>query len=217
MTFKLIDPSKWNRKEYFEHYRNAIPCTYSITLNLNITHLYSVIKKRDIKLYPATIYLLSLIVNKYDEFRMALDESGNVGVFDLLHPSYTVLQKKSGTFTNIWTEFSSDFSKFYQDFLSDVQNYSEMDGFFAKPNAPLNTFPISSLPWISFNGFNLNIPKGVDYLLPIFTMGKFFEQNGQKWLPLAIQAHHSVCDGYHIGLFVNDLQEAMDTFPLTKP
>jgi chloramphenicol O-acetyltransferase type A len=30
--------------------------------------------------------------------------------------------------------------------------------------------------------------------------------NGQLQLPVAIQVHHAVCDGYHIGKFVERVQ-----------
>lgn len=208
--FILIDISKWDRKEYFEFYLTQVPCTYSMTLNLDLTSLLQEIKKREIKLYPTMIYLLSRIVNKHEEFRTSIDADGKVGVFDLLHPCYTIFQKDSETFTNIWTEYTPVFSEFYTQYLQDVQNYGEVKSFTAKPNVPSSTFTISSIPWVSFTGFNLNLPKSTDYLLPIFTTGKYFEQHGKIWLPLAIQVHHAVCDGFHAARFVNELQDAMN-------
>lgn len=211
MGFKLIEVSKWNRKEYFDHYLNHVACTYSMTLNLDLTALINEIKREEIKLYPTMIYLLSTIVNKHEEFRTALDTTGNVGVFDHLHPSYTIFQKDCEMFTNIWTEYTPSFSEFYKRYLLDIQNYGEVKSFLAKPNVPSNVFNISSIPWVSFTSFNLNLPKVLDYLLPIFTTGKYFEQNGKIWLPIAIQVHHAVCDGFHIARFINQLQEAMNT------
>ena len=41
---------------------------------------------------------------------------------------------------------------------------------------------------------------------------KFFERDGKRLLPLAIQVHHAVCDGYHIGVFVEKLQGYIDRF-----
>lgn len=76
---------------------------------------------------------------------------------------------------------------------------------------PPNVFTISSIPWVSFTGFNLNLPKATDYLLPIFTTGKYFQENGKTWLPIAIQVHHAVCDGYHLSRFVNELQKSIHT------
>ncbi len=44
--------------------------------------------------------------------------------------------------------------------------------FSRKENIPPNVFPISSIPWTSFTGFNIN--NDADYLLPIITCGKYF-------------------------------------------
>ena len=62
------------------------------------------------------------------------------------------------------------------------------------------------VPWVEFTNFNINVFDDGKFLLPIFTMGKFFERDGKRLLPLAIQVHHAVCDGYHIGVFVEKLQ-----------
>nr|AIA18615.1 Chloramphenicol_Acetyltransferase_CAT [uncultured bacterium] len=212
MKFELIDVSTWSRREYFDHYLNKIPCTYSMTANLDATHLLREIKKKDIKLYPTMLYLLSMVVNRHDEFRTAIDPNGDVGVFDLMHPIYTIFQKESESFTNIWTEYHVDFSEFYKAYLDDIQKYSDVKKFIAKPDGPPNVFTISSIPWVSFTGFNLNIAKADNYLLPIFTTGKYFEQNDRKWLPISIQVHHAVCDGFHAARFMNELQEAMNHF-----
>ena len=77
---------------------------------------------------------------------------------------------------------------------------------------PENTFDISMIPWFTFSCFNLNIKNDGKYLLPIFIMGKVFENNGKKMLPLAIQVHHAVCDGYHIGLFLEGLESDIACF-----
>lgn len=214
MKFEFVDVSNWARKEYFDRYLNITPCSYSMTLNLDITGLIRQIKHNNIKLYPVTIYLLSKIVNKYEEFRTAIDENGNVGLFDWMSPMYTIFQKDTGTFTSIWTEYCPNFSEFYQNYMIDIQTYSSVKQFLAKSNPPANIFTISSIPWVNFSGFNLNLPKATSYLLPIFTTGKYFEQNDKIWLPIAIQVHHAVCDGFHIARFVNELQEAITQFKL---
>lgn len=210
--FKPIEISQWNRREYFEHYLNQVPCSYSMTLNLDLTALLKEIKKRDIKLYPTMIYLLSTVVNRHEEFRTAIDKDARVGVFDFLHPSYTIFQNSTETFTNVWTEYTQSFLEFYRQYESDVKNYGATKGFMGKPDTPSNVFTISSIPWVSFTGFNLNLPKAADYLLPIFTTGKYFHENDKTWLPIAIQVHHAVCDRFHLARFVNELQETMNTF-----
>ena len=41
-------------------------------------------------------------------------------------------------------------------------------------------------------------------------MGRFYQENGKTWLPLAIQVHHAVCDGFHVYRFARELQELID-------
>ena len=84
-------------------------------------------------------------------------------------------------------------------------------------------FPNCSTYWNLFNyllltmiyASSMNVANVFDegkFLLPIFTMGKFFERDGKRLLPLAIQVHHAVCDGYHVGVFVEKLQGYIDQF-----
>ncbi|MED1449061.1 CatA-like O-acetyltransferase, partial [Bacillus pacificus] len=82
--------------------------------------------------------------------------------------------------------------------------YANVHGLFTKENIPPNVFPISSIPWTSFTGFNIN--NDADYLLPIITCGKYFNEKNKVMLPVSLQVHHSVCDGYHASRFIEDLQ-----------
>lgn len=93
-----------------------------------------------------------------------------------------------------------------------MHEYGSINRMIAKPNPPSNTFPVSMIPWSRFDAFNLNIQKGYEYLFPIFTLGKFDVINGRCLLPLAVQVHHAVCDGFHISRFFNELQKLIEQF-----
>ena len=206
MNFKIIDKETWSRKEYFQHYFSEIPCTYSMTTKLDITKL----KNSNKKLYPTMLYLITKVVNNHNEFRTSFDTNGQLGIFDEMLPCYTVFNKETETFTNIWTEYCEDYDVFCKSYEKDIKMYSSVKKMIAKPDIPVNTFSVSMIPWTTFEGFNLNLQKGYDYLLPIFTMGKYYKENGKYFLPLAIQVHHAVCDGFHVCSFVNELQKLIE-------
>lgn len=206
MSFKIINKEKWDRKEYFEHYFSEVPCTYSMTVKLDITK----IKNSNKKIYPTMLYFITKVVNNHSEFRTAFNMDGELGVFDEMLPCYTVFNQDTETFTNIWTEYSDDYDTFCKSYEKDISLFSSVKSMIAKPNVPPNHFPVSMIPWTTFEGFNLNLQKGYNYLLPIFTMGKYSEINGQYLMPLAIQVHHAVCDGFHISRFVNELQKLIE-------
>ncbi|MDR7071668.1 type A chloramphenicol O-acetyltransferase [Fictibacillus barbaricus] len=205
MKFHYIDKDNWDRKEYFEHYLNQ-KCTFSITVNLDITLLLQQLKSRDIKLYPAFIYMVSRVVNSHKEFRTSFSDDGQLGFWKEMSPSYTIFHKDNKSFSSIWTNYSTRFARFYENFKEDGEKYGEKKGLFPKPDEPKNTFPISSIPWVNFTGFNLNINNDGNYLLPIITSGKYFTQDDNVWLPVSLQVHHGVCDGYHAGLFFEEMQ-----------
>lgn len=217
MDFAYIDLDHWARREHFNHYFSQVPCTYSMTTKLDITPIL----KSGHKLYPAMLYCISKTVNTHAEFRMSLDENGRLGYFSQMHPCYTIFHKDTETFSNIWTEFSADYTIFFERYQQDLKHYGTITHMDAKPNAPVNTFPVSMIPWEHFDGFNLNLQKGYQYLLPIFTMGKYVQQNGQYSLPISVQVNHAVCDGFHVCRFLSDLREAIqalgDNCPATTP
>lgn len=207
MAFKIIDRENWSRKEYFEHYFSNVPCTYSMTTKLDITKIIESKKK----LYPAMLYYLTTIVNRHVEFRIAFNKDNELGAYDEMLPCYTIFHKDTETFSNLWTVYCKDYEEFYKMYENDLRQYGNQKGMFGKPDVPDNCFTVSMIPWVSFEGFNLNLQKGYDYLLPIFTMGKYYEENGRILLPLAIQVHHAVCDGFYLCRFINELQELINS------
>lgn len=205
MEFKLVDINTWKRKEYFNHYYAAIPCTYSMTVKLDITR----VKEAGKKLYPTLLHAISTVVNLHNEFRTAFNSQGELGIYDVMYPCYTVFHKETEMFSNIWTPYFESYDSFVSAYENDLARYGAVEKMEAKPESPANTFPVSMLPWESFESFNLNLQKGYDYLLPIFTIGKYSQENGRYVLPLTIQVHHAVCDGFHVCRFIAELREIL--------
>ena len=205
MKWNKIEKSTWSRSDYYDHYHSHVPCSYSMTANLDI----SALRERKLKLYPTMLFVLSKVVNCHEEFRTAINSHGELGFYDVVFPSYTIFHQQTETFSNIWTEYCGDYQEFLKRYQEDITCYGDREGFIAKPNMPENVFTVSMIPWVTFESFHLHLPKSNDYLLPIFTMGRFFSQQHHTYLPLALQVHHAVCDGFHVGRFVNEVQELL--------
>ena len=142
MKFELVDRQNWKRKNYFKHYFKDVPCTYSMTVKIDITQIIEENKK----LYPSMIYCITSIVNKHEEFRTALDDEMRVGIFDEMIPCYTVFNKETECFSNIWTECAKSYEEFLKSYEEDMLKYGDCETFEGKPGAPANTFPISMIP-----------------------------------------------------------------------
>lgn len=154
--------------------------------------------------------MVTKAVNNNIAFRTCFNSQGELGYWEKVNPSYTIFNEESETFSSIWTETSDIFNQFYKDYETDLKKYKGKIGLFPKSPIPENTFPISMIPWSSFTSFNLNINNGGNFLLPIITAGKFVQKGNAIFLPVSLQIHHAVCDGYHAGLFMNYLQSFAD-------
>ncbi len=213
MLFNKIDLDNWSRKETYQSFMENNPCTYSITVNLDVSKFLPLTKSKNLKFFPSFLFALSHTVNRHKEFRMSFDKDKNLGYYSYSNPLFTVFHDETETFSTVWSEYDSDFDIFMQNYISDMAKYKN-DAKNSKPLNENNYFNVSLIPWTSFTGFNLNLQNGYDYLSPIFTIGKYFTDNDKTLIPLAIQAHHAVCDGYHISKFINDLQDLLYSFEI---
>lgn len=208
MNYKIVDMNKYVRKEHFEHYLMNVPCTYSMTIKIDITNLML----KQYKLYPMMLYCIGKAIKNHSEFRMDFNQEGKLIIYDTMNPCYTIFHKENNTFSNIWSSYNDDFNIFNNEYEKDLKEYGNILKFISKNNTPNNCYNVSMIPWTTFEGFNLNLNKGYDYLKPIFTLGKYYQDNKRTLLPLAIQVHHAVCDGFHVCSFINDLQNIINNF-----
>lgn len=212
MNYHLIDRKTWTREDYFNHFLH-LSTTYSVTVEVNITHLMEELTKRKLKFYPAVIFLLTKAVNKFEQFRMDFIEGETLVCWDKLVPIYTTMAEEGDLFQGNWlTENQLEtFDSCYSAYLENRKKHKKNTKMFPQGQPPQNSLSLSLLPWFSFSGFNLNIGNNNQpHLLPIITGGKITEKNGQKFLPLSVQVHHAVCDGYHVHLFLEEVERLID-------
>ena len=205
MAFQPIDLDRWERREYYLHFMNEVVCTWSMTVELDITPLAGQ------RLYPAMLWLLTGAVDRFPEFRTHLSPQGP-GIFDHMTPCYTIFNQEKKNFSTIWTEYDPDYREFLERYTAGAERYRGSAAFAPKPGKPENCFDVSMIPWAAFTAFNINVYDAGNYLLPIFTMGRKQEREGRVFLPLALQVHHAVCDGYHAARFIRHLQQSIDDF-----
>ena len=122
--FRLIDMENWPRREHFEAYFKNTPCTWSMTVQLDVTKLV----RSGAKIYPALLYACGKVANRHDEFRMSLDEAGRPGVWDELHTSYTVFHKDTETFSCLWTPYMETRPEYYAAYQRDIERWGSVEG-----------------------------------------------------------------------------------------
>jgi len=209
LEYTPVDLSRWARKEHFEVFQSFAQSTFNQTVLLDITALLKHIKEVGWKFYPTIIFLLSKIVNSRAEFRMAM-KNNELVIWNEVHPNYTIFHNETETFSALWSHYDGNIHHFQDVYSEDVARYGNNLSYWPKEESRENIFFISAIPWVSFTSFTVNVANMQNFFAPMFTLGKYYNQEGKTLLPLAVQVHHSVCDGFHVARLINELQEMSD-------
>lgn len=209
-AFHTIDFDSWERKQYFYYFTKMLPTGYSISIEVDITSTYNIVKKRNKKFFPVYLYVAAKLISEQQEFRIA-NVNGQMGYYEVLHPSYASFHQDDKTMSNMWTEYSPDFEVFYKSYMEDQTKYANNHGILAKPDMPPhNSFIIGMLPWIQFTSYTpVPYAAPLNNYFPVMQAGRYFDIDDKKVMPLSITVHHAVADGYHVGLFLEKFQKAM--------
>ncbi len=155
----------------------------------------------------AIVYLISRAANAIPEFRYRI--RGEIVVeHEVVHPSMTILTD-GDLFSFYMIDYVENFERFAVQAAEKIADAKAHPMLKNEPGQDNEMF-MTAIPWVSFTGFmhpiHLNSPDSI----PRFAWGKIFEDGERRKMPLAVQAHHALMDGIHMGRYYEVLQEFMD-------
>jgi len=197
---KKIDLEKYPRRALFEAFKNRDVPVFSVTGTIDITHFKMFVDRGGYSFFLSLSFLIAKAVNLVPELRHRMIE-GELFEFDRVDPGFTVLLNDR--------TFSFCDSRYFEDF-DEYRKYSIERINEARANPDCSTgdkhhmFFISNLPWFSFT--SITHPYDKKYgSIPVVSIGKYCEQNGNLVIPIGIQVHHGLVDGIHVGDFYQHL------------
>ncbi len=213
IQFHAIDMNTWKRREIFYYFSQMAPTGYSITVEVDVTHLHQVTKNKGIKFFPAYLWLVTKTLMEQDEFKIAMKD-GVLGKYETLTPLYASFHEDDKTFSLMWTEYDDSFLSFYESYLQNQKTCGGNHGILAQKDTvpPPNAYTVSCIPWVSFEHFAVHAYENKPYFFPSVEAGKFYEKDGKSMMPLSMTCHHATTDGYHVHLFLETLQRRMNDF-----
>ena len=209
MNYTLVNLNEWGRGSLFKFYIDKMRIVMSLTADVNVTNLRAYSKKNNLNFYPLMLWVVSKIINSHDEFKYSWDDAGNLIKWDFVSPSYTDFHADDENFVKMVTEYSDDLFEFCSRVDKDRQRHKNEQAILV--NQPPNFFDVSCLPWIKYSRFDIHVFDKGKFLAPVITWGKFEEKDGKLIMPLTMNIHHAVADGFHLSRFFNEAQELMDS------
>lgn len=179
----------------------------SLTVDIDVTHLLDYVHKNGLRFYPAMIWAVSKVANSHDEFKYGWKDDVLVK-WDYIFPSYANFNKSDETFTKYSTEYRENLEEFHSLYIDDREKYKDARGL--QKSVP-NAFDVSCLPWVNYRHFDVHVFDEGKFIAPIVTWGKYEQKDGRFIMPLSVNIHHAVCDGFHLSRFFNEVQQLIDS------
>ena len=205
MTFTSIDLATWSRQQYFYYFTKMAPMSFTISAKIDITNTYDDLHAQGLGFFPGYLYLTSKVLTTMSEFRIGRNAEGQLGYFNQLNPSYTVMHEDH-TITSCWSEYTSNFKIFAQRVHADSEAALQVNGPVGKPDQPVNNFEAGMLPWVNFDSYTPMPINGLPSFAPVLQAGQWQVVDGRRLMPLSITANHAVADGYHVSKLFSRLQ-----------
>ncbi len=206
---KVIDIESWNRKEHFEFFSAMASPYFGFTTEVECTAAYAGAKEKGHSFFAAYLHASMVAVNAVDELKLRIVD-GNVVMYDTVNAG-TTIGRADGTFGFAYVHFSEDFNTFnaeLQKEISEVQNSAGI----RLNNGELGKDLIrhSSIPWNSFSAILHPTPLDRTESVPKITFGKFSIREGRYYLPVSVEAHHGLADGFHLAKYLEQFQKQLE-------
>jgi chloramphenicol O-acetyltransferase type A len=197
-----IDLNHYARADILRAFLTRQMPQFSTTCEVNVTGIKRGAEAAGVPFFIAISYAVSRAVNEVPEFRQRMVD-GVLYEFERIDPGYTVARDND--------LFSFCDSVYFQDFAQyRAAAQASMEAVKSEPDLSVgekhHMFFITSIPWFSFTAFTHPYDP-VYAFIPIITLGKLVERGDALSMPVAVQVHHGVIDGLHVGRFYSALSD----------
>jgi len=206
-NYKIIQKDNWKRKDHFNMFKAFEDPFFSVTTELDLSIALTFIKEKEFPVFFSYLYLAIKAANQLPEFRTVYHE-GEIREYEFVHGSSTVL-KDDETYAFSYLPYYRNFTDFLENSNKEFELCKAQKGLVFCEN-DINVMHISSLPWASFSAIKHPTNSKDKNTCPKLVFGKFYTKDEQIMMPLAVDVHHGLADGFHVSKFLNLYQNYLD-------
>jgi len=206
---KVIDIKNWKRKEHFDFFSRMKSPYFGIVTEVDCTETYRLAKENNESFFAHYLHKSMKAINSVEEFgyRIVNDE---VVAFDIVHVGSTIA-RNDGTFGFSYFEYSDDFQIFNKNLQKEIDEVQNSIGLrIRNEELPPNHIRHSTMPWTHFTGLLHPTDFDPKESIPKIVFGKFSEKNGRKMLPVSVEGHHGLMDGFHLAKYLEEFQNQLN-------
>ncbi len=203
-----IDIENWERKEQYQFFRHYDNPFFGLTANVDVTKLLAYTQKQGYSFFAAYLFASQQQVNRIPEFRYRIigDE---VVVYPSVVAGSTVL-KGNNVFTFCYFDHLTSFQEYNSHVLQQIARCQQPQTELVDHDEDLAQIHYSVIPWLHFSGLSHPRNYATDDSIPKIVFGKYEIQQGKAVMPISVDVHHSLLDGFHVGLYFDGFQNSVN-------
>lgn len=215
-----IDINNWKRKLAYETFSSYSDPYTGIVTKIDITNLINFCKQNKISFYGCMTYFVLKSLNDIDAFKYGFGkEDGNEFVYkyDTLAATATVINSDNELNFTRYVEYNEDIFNFLIEFLKVTEDASRNVPYYKISGLEnMNKINITCIPWITFSNFKDAIDFNEKNSKPKICWGKYYLEDDRYLIDISLLVNHAFQDGYHMGLFFNNLQQNIYNLKVNK-
>lgn len=203
----MIDIENWDRKHSYRLFLDYKDPYFSLTTSVDVTRLLAYSKQHSQSFFLINLWAALKAANATEAFRLRLCEEG-VERHPTVHGGSTLLLPDQ-TFTFFYFEYKERLEDFLAE-ASPSKDHAMKDPIHRNRDDRSDMIYFSTLPWIPFTSFKNPQKAGTLDSIPKIVFGKYTTEGSAIKMPVAIEVHHALIDGYHVAQFLEAYQQNIE-------
>ncbi len=210
-----LDEATWERTESVEKYADYVFPYISLSVNLDVTNLLRYAKEQQLSFYCAMMHTAVRAALEIKNFSYRLVD-GKPALCERLDPLFVHLPQGSEQYVLVHGEYCEDLRAFCRECaerMKGVEEEEKRHHIQFRHTESMELLYITCVPWIQYTHLIRTYKDPKTDVVPRLSWGKFeADEQGKMKMPFSVQVHHGLVDGYHVGMYLQRLQEMIDAF-----
>jgi chloramphenicol O-acetyltransferase type A len=209
---RTLDLASWPRRPHFEFFRNFAMPFWGLCCEVDATALANTCRREGGSFFLRSLWCCAAAVQEVPELRQRI-RGDTVVEHEVIHVGSTVLRDDE-TFGFAYFDFDPDIAAFEaaaRPVVAAVKGSRELT-----PNSGRDDLVFyTTIPWVRFGSFSHARVVPAQDSIPRIVLGRRTSTTTAEGtaeatvLPIAIDVHHALVDGLHVGRFVAALERQL--------
>ncbi|WP_044003297.1 chloramphenicol acetyltransferase [Hymenobacter swuensis] len=206
---QLIDQASWNRREHFSFFSAFEEPFFGVVAEVDAAPALARAKALGLSFFQVYLHAALTAVNQVENLRYRV-EDGQVYCYEQINVSPT-LGRPDHTFGFSFVPYHPDLRTFGESLSAEADAVRQSSGLRLSPEtARPDVIHFSALPWVNFTSLTHARSFSHPDSIPKISVGRLRPDGSRQLMPVAVNVHHGLADGYHVGLFLQAFQRELN-------